>query len=267
MMLTRKVNNRIGRAMHAYGMLEDGDRIIIAVSGGVDSLVLTAILKHWLKKAPINYKLLGIHIDIDHKNGQPGTAAMEVANRLSAMEVEAEIVPANWRPPEDISPDSPEIKDICFTCARNRRSQIFELARQKNFNKVALGHHRDDLLETFFLNIFYAGNISTMMPRQNLFEGRLQLIRPMAFLEKDEIIATAKKLCLQPVRTPCPASGQTKRTDVRDFLEEVYERFPGSKSNVFAALSNVRQDYLLKPGSNASVRRKNKLSSNRINNE
>ena len=204
--------------------------------------------------------MLAIHIDISPKDGGPGTAAAEVAKRLAVMGVEAEIVAANWQPPEDISADSPRLKDICFTCARNRRSQIFEIARQRGYNKVALGHHRDDLLETFFLNIFYAGNISTMMPRQDLFEGRLSLIRPMAFLEKDEIIATAQAMKMEAVRTPCPASGQTKRTDVREFLADVYERFPGSKSNIFAALSNVRAQYLLKPGADASVRRKKSSS-------
>lgn len=120
-----------------------------------------------------------------------------------------------------------------------------------------MGHHQDDIIETFFLNICFAGNISTMVPRQELFEGRLALIRPLAFIEKHEIKNLAEQLQLEPVRTSCPLSEETKRMEVRRFLEDLYQRFPGSKMRIFSSLSNVRNDYLLKPESSGSQLKNN----------
>jgi tRNA 2-thiocytidine biosynthesis protein TtcA len=250
-MLSRSVNRRIGRAMHTYGMLEDGDRVLVAVSGGVDSLVLAWLLQFWQRKAPISYRVHAVHIDMEpDSGGRAGTAALAVERQLRGIAVQCSIVPTVWQRPapvvenQEFSENDP--RDVCYTCARHRRTQLFAYARQEGFNKIALGHHRDDILETFFLNICFAGNISTMVPRQDLFEGRLALIRPLAFLDKDDILTLAGELRLEPVRTNCPLSEKTKRMEVRQVLADLYERIPESKKRIFSALSNVRQDYLLK---------------------
>jgi tRNA 2-thiocytidine biosynthesis protein TtcA len=122
---------------------------------------------------------------------------------------------------------------------------LFELARQRGYNKVALGHHKDDLIETFFLNVLYSGNISTMVPKQDLFEGRLSIIRPMAYLEKDEVMTIAQSQGLLPVPNLCPLANDTRRETVRSILSDIYSREPGAKRSVFAALANVRKDYML----------------------
>jgi tRNA 2-thiocytidine biosynthesis protein TtcA len=133
----------------------------------------------------------------------------------------------------------------CFICARNRRSQLFELAREKGFSKLALGHHRDDLIETFMINALYSGNISTMVPRQDLFEGRLSLIRILAYLDKSEIIEISRLIDLEPVDSYCPIGEDSRRETVRLLLKHISKDIPDARNSIFSALGNVRDGYML----------------------
>lgn len=250
-MLPRKINRRVGKAMHTYSMLADGDRVLAAVSGGVDSLFLVWLLRFWQRKAPISYSVQGVHIDMAPDDKSRDSAAQKVKRQLAELGVECTVIPAAWQPSlltEESPSDAAEGgNDICYTCARNRRTQLFDFARSLGCTKIALGHHRDDIIETFMLNICYSGNISTMVPRQDLFSGRLSLIRPLAFLDKQDIVRQGEQLGLEPIRTNCPLSEKTKRMEVRHLLDEVYRRIPQAKERIFASLGNVRPEYLLKP--------------------
>lgn len=254
-MLPRQVNRRIGRAMHTYSMLADGDNVLVAVSGGVDSLFLAWLLNFWQRKAPISYTVQGVHVDMAPDDNSRNSAAEKVRRQLAQFGVECTVIPAAWQPDrvtdKSLSDAAAGDRDICYTCARNRRTQLFDFARRLGCSKIALGHHRDDIIETFMLNICYAGNISTMVPRQDLFSGRLSLIRPLAYLDKEEIVRQAEHLGLEPVRTYCPLSEKTKRREVRHLLNDVYRRVPEAKERIFASLGNVRYEYLLKPGRGA----------------
>ncbi len=248
--LSASENRRIGKAMLDYSMLADNDRVLVAVSGGIDSLVLAWVLENWRHKAPISYAVQAIHIEMDttRVDSRKGTAA-QVTARLAQTGLGCVVLPADL--PAPVEESKGDRRDVCFRCARSRRRQLFEYARQEQFSTLALGHHRDDIVETFFINLTCSGNISTMRPRQGLFSDRLSLIRPLAYLKKDEIIGIGKRLGLEAVASRCPLSGQTRRLEVRELLNDIYDRIPGSREHIFAALGNVRPDYLLNQENNA----------------
>jgi tRNA 2-thiocytidine biosynthesis protein TtcA len=236
--LPPKLNRKIGQAMHDYSMFSADDHVLVAVSGGVDSLVMACVLKSWQRKAPIPFNLIFHHIDHGfwQKDGMMVSPAISIGRQLQAFDIDLQITAER-----EISEEA----RTCFLCARNRRSQLFDLARALGCNVIALGHHKDDLIETFFLNVMYSGNISTMLPKQELFGGTLAIVRPMAYLEKTEVQQVSGELRLQPVKNLCPRLDNARREKIRHFLQTLFAEEPMAKQSVFAALSNVRHDYLL----------------------
>ncbi|MCI5208638.1 MAG: tRNA 2-thiocytidine biosynthesis protein TtcA, partial [Candidatus Electrothrix sp. ATG2] len=172
--LTAGENRRIAKAMLDYTMLADGDRVLVAVSGGIDSLVLAWVLHNWRKKAPIDYQVQAVYVDMR----SPGNRAERVRERLAALGLSCQVLPGELPGLPDGQKDEAKAENagICFQCARNRRRLLFDYAREQGFETIALGHHRDDIVETFFINLTCSGNISTMRPKQVLFSGRLALI-------------------------------------------------------------------------------------------
>lgn len=235
--LPAKFNKKIGKAMSDWNMLEDGDRVLIGVSGGVDSLVTAWILNWWRSKAPIHYEIEAVYVDNGFWRPELGgrPPAEVIGAQLGRFAIPFSAVDG-WRI---------EGERTCFLCARNRRSQLFDLARERGCAKLALGHHRDDLVETFLLNALYSGNISTMLPRQDLFGGRLGLIRILAYLEKSEIVEIARLVDLQAVNSYCPIGEDSRRETVRDLLAQICRQVPGAKNSIFSALGNVREGYML----------------------
>jgi tRNA 2-thiocytidine biosynthesis protein TtcA len=232
-----KINKKIGKAMHDYQMFADNDRVLIAVSGGVDSLTLAALLATWREKLPIHLDFVTMHVDHGFWRTLPVCTPPQTAigTQLQRFGLDLAVV-EEWRIDAE--------QRTCFQCARNRRSQLFDLARLHNCRTVAFGHHRDDLIETFFLNALYGGNISTMRPRQELFGGNLAIVRPLAYLEKNEVTELAAMLRLRPVKNLCPLADTTRREKVRNLLEQFFTTEPGCRDSVFAALKNVRREYL-----------------------
>ena len=238
--IPKQLNRHVGQAMHQYKMLADKDRVMIAVSGGIDSLVLTWLLHEWLKKAPIQYELLAVHLDM----GFGGDEIKLVEQQLALLNTEMLLEKTNFGP-EALAAENG--KSGCFHCARKRRNRLFALAQEYNCNKIAFGHHKEDIIETLFLNIFYGGNISTMMPKQELFDGKLAIIRPLAFATKKAIIDLGNKQGITPVANPCRLSNESNRMKIRSWLETLYEQEPDVKASIFASMANVKTDYLLTP--------------------
>jgi tRNA 2-thiocytidine biosynthesis protein TtcA len=237
-MLSSQTNKRIGQAMGDYSMLSDGDRVLVAVSGGIDSLVLLWLLQYWQKKAPVSYELHAVHIDMDI-----WTTEMKETSPVQALEKQMQIIGMDLHVEKSL-PLTEELR-TCFSCSKLRRKQLFDLASRFKCNKIAFGHHKDDLLETLFLNMFYSGNISTMVPKQELFEGRLSVIRPLAYVEKLEVEKIAENVGLTPVSNLCPLAGDTRREQVQKMLQNIYDQIPGAKASLFASMKNVREGYML----------------------
>lgn len=237
MALPAKTNKLIGRALADFDMIADGDRILIAVSGGVDSLVLASILGLWRKKAPISYDIHCLHLDM----GFPDTNLPLIQTELDKIGITTEIISTTLG--LDAQEDS--TGTICYHCARNRRTKLFELCRERGYNKLALGHHKEDIVETLFINLFYGGNISTMLPKQQLFKGNLHIIRPLAYLLKKDINQLSSLFGYQPVKNPCPQSGTSKRDYVRGILNNLYAEDENLIHNIYASMGNVRPEYLL----------------------
>lgn len=238
--LPKKFNRLIGKAMHAYEMLSHGDHVLIAVSGGIDSLVLSWILDNWRLKAPIEYTITGVHLDMGFEEGQ----AHLVEQKLLQLNIPYHIETTDFGRKALETEDG---KSGCYHCAKQRRNRLFELAKKLGCNKIAFGHHKEDIIETFFLNLLYGGNISTMVPKQILFDGRLTIIRPLCFLEKKDIEAIGSLINMKAVQNPCPLAADSRREKVRVLLETLCKDEKAIKSNIFAALGNVKQDYLLQP--------------------
>ena len=224
--------------MHDYSMLSDGDKILVAVSGGIDSLVLVWLLQYWQKKAPIQYDLHAVHIDMGIWNKD-----MAESNPVEIIEQQVQKIGLSLYTENSL----PRIEKnrTCFSCSKLRRKQLFDLASRLQCNKIAFGHHKDDLIETLFLNMFYSGNISTMVPKQELFGGSLSVIRPLAYIEKQEVRNIAKNVGLTAVNNFCPLAGDTRREQVQKILQNIYDQIPGAKASLFASMTNVREGYML----------------------
>jgi tRNA 2-thiocytidine biosynthesis protein TtcA len=232
----RQVNRLMGRAICHYGLINDRDRIAVGLSGGKDSLCLLWMLAERRRRAPVDYALVALHVDLGW--GQDATPLEAFCRRLG---VEFVLLPTDIgeRAHGPGNTESP-----CFLCARLRRKRLFEAASSHRCNRLALGHHRDDIIQTFFLNVIYSSEISTMLPAQELFGGRLTLIRPLALCDEAQLARLARELGLPVLPSGCPSACKSARREMAALLEPLFRRNRRLKGNVFRALSNVRPEYL-----------------------
>jgi len=236
--LEREIRKLMGKAIHQYRLIEDGDKILVALSGGKDSSVMTKLLHERRARVPINYELGVLTVDLGYEGGNFELLEEYVKGFGSDYFLKkTQIGPLAHSP---LNRENP-----CFLCARLRRKVIFETAKELGFNKIALGHNRDDIVETFLLNIFYSGEISTMVPHQVLFGGRLSIIRPLSLIEADKIRVYAKLHNLPIIHDGCPTKKVTCRNEIKFLLGELDKRDKRIKRNIFRALSNVKSEYLL----------------------
>jgi tRNA 2-thiocytidine biosynthesis protein TtcA len=234
----KEIRSLVGKAIHRYGLIQDGDRILVGVSGGKDSLTLLHLLKERLKRVPIHYELLAVHIDLGFRSGR--AEILKDYFEKEGLTYHIEFTDIGKRANSSENRENP-----CFLCAWERRKKLFQLASRFKCNKVALGHHKDDIIETLLINIVYSGEISTMLPIQSLFKGKITLIRPLSLVEEKRTEKFAQAMHLPFGPSGCPSSGRTKRKEIKEIIGILSKKNRKVKGNIFRSLSNIKLDYLL----------------------
>ena len=221
-------------------MIADGDHILVGISGGADSLTLQWVLHERLKRAPIQYRLTSVFIDPGFENSFAG----ELASYCRRSGYPFKLVKTDFGV---VAHSEANRENPCFLCARLRRKRLFEMADALGCNKRALGHNKDDIIETLFLNMCYAGEIGTMLPAQPMFGGAFEVIRPLGYSDQGVIREFAQQVSLPIYENPCPSAKTSRRQHIKSMLEKLYASNSKIKGNIFRALHHVKLDYLLSP--------------------
>ncbi len=246
------------RAIEAYDMINNGDKIAVGVSGGKDSLLLAVALKHLQRFYPKKFDLVAITLDLT--NGK--TDYSPIKNYFDQIGLEYHIINTNIF---EIIFDERKEKNPCSLCAKMRRGVLSTSASELGCNKVALGHHADDLIETFFLSLFYEGRLSTFAPVTELTRTNITQIRPFILMEEREVINGAKRLNLPVVKNACPVNHQTKREYFKELLEDIKKDIPFAKERVLGAITSPERYNLFDKTTNFKDK-SNNLSNENIKN-
>jgi tRNA 2-thiocytidine biosynthesis protein TtcA len=228
------ISKRAGRAIIDHGMVDDGDRIAVAVSGGKDSLTLLQILSDRKKFVPINYELVAVHVDFGFHPRQ----TKDLVSRFKRMKIPYHIVRS------DVLKKTDPRKINCFWCSWNRRRELFCAADRLKCRKVAFGHHKDDIAQTMLMNLFFHGEISTMCPRQELFDGKIVIIRPLAYVEETMIKKFARQQKFSAISCRCPHADLSKRRKVARIIADLAAICPEITTNIMKSTSRIKKDYL-----------------------
>jgi tRNA 2-thiocytidine biosynthesis protein TtcA len=235
--VAKELKRLMGKAIHSHQMIRDGDHVMVAVSGGKDSLALLWLLRDRIRRIPIKYRITAVHVDPGF--GVNSAGQMEsffTAHGFDYRVIESEIGPKAHGPENRENP--------CFLCSRLRRKILFELAAENGCRLIAFGHHKDDLIETFFLNVFYGASLSTMLPVQELFNGELKIIRPFYLIDEPLIGRYTQAMGWPEIDLGCPTAGSSKRREIKKMLNCFYRSNKKIKGNIFHALHNVNLEYL-----------------------
>lgn len=238
--VAKEMKRLMGKAIHQRNMVRDGDHILVAVSGGKDSLSLLWLLRERIRRIPIQYRITAAHVD----PGFGADSAGQMESFFSRHDFEYRVIESDIGPKAH-GPDNRE--NPCFLCSRLRRKLLFQLAGKMGCNRIAFGHHKDDLIETFFLNVFYGASVSTMLPVQEFFDRRLTVIRPLYLIDENLISRYFKSMGWGRVNLGCPTAGASKREEIKEMLRGFYRSNRKIKGNIFHALQNVRPEYLPSP--------------------
>jgi tRNA 2-thiocytidine biosynthesis protein TtcA len=228
------------KAVLDYNMIGEGDRLLIGVSGGADSFALLDLLDSPMLYTP-KFSFVAVHVDMGFDPSYQGWRALEKyfqEKRYRYVMNKTDI--------GVLAHSEANKKNPCFLCSRLRRKRIFEIADTEGCNKIAFAHHRDDVVETLLINIFYGREISTMVPNQSLFRGKLHIIRPLIYLKEDLVKKYARERGFPVVRNLCPTSQTSKRIYIKKLLDDLERDHKGVRENIFKAMGHVKPDYLLR---------------------
>lgn len=234
-----RLQQQVNKTMKDYGLLADGDKVLIGLSGGKDSLALVTFLAERMKVYKPRFSVVATHISVDNV---PYSADIDYLRQFC----EERNVPFVHEHTQ-FDTDKERQKNVCFLCSWYRRKKLFQIAQELQCNKIALGHHRDDLFETLLMNMIFQGTIATMPPRLQMEKFPVTIIRPMAKLAEEELREYAEELQFKKMNKNCPFEHESNRSQVRRLVEEMKAMHPEASASLWNCMENVKADYLPQP--------------------
>ena len=240
--LESRLRTQVGKAIEDYGMVVDGDRVMVCLSGGKDSYAMLSLLLALQRAAPVSFELIAVNLD----QKQPGFPEHVLPEYLEALGVPFHILQQDTY--SVVRRVIPIGKTTCGLCSRLRRGALYSFAAEQGFTKIALGHHRDDIMETLFLNLFFGGALKAMPPKLRSDDGRNVVIRPLAYCRESELAryASAKGFPLIPCNL-CGSQENLQRKEIKAMLADWERRFPGRIESIAGAMRNVAPSQLMDP--------------------
>ncbi len=238
--LQKRLRRHVGKAINDFSMIEDGDKVMVCLSGGKDSYTLLHIMLYFRNIAPIHFDIVAVNLD----QKQPGFPEHVLPRYLEGLDVDYKIVQEDTY--SIVKDKIPEGKTTCSLCSRLRRGILYKTATELGATKIALGHHRDDMLETLFLNMFHGGRIKSMPPKLVSDDGNHIVIRPLAYCSENEIVQYSQQLNFPII--PCNLCGSQEnlqRQSVKAMLEDWSRRFPGRIESMFSSMQNITPSHML----------------------
>jgi tRNA 2-thiocytidine biosynthesis protein TtcA len=237
--IERRLARDMGRALKDFHLLQDGDRLLVAMSGGKDSYALCALLHDLRKRAPIRFDLVAVHVD----QGHPGYDGAPLEAWLRAEDVPYHVLHEDTF--SVVTEKIPEGKTYCSLCSRLRRGILYQAATDLGCNKIALGHHRDDALETLLLNLFFGGKLASMPPRLVSDDGRHVVIRPLIYCAESHLAeyAALRGFPILPCNL-CGSQSEAQRKQMKAMLTELESKHPTLRQTMLAAMGNVNPSHL-----------------------
>jgi len=238
--LHKRLRRGVGQAIADFDMISEGDKVMVCLSGGKDSYTLLDILLNLQQSAPINFSIIAVNLD----QKQPGFPAEVLPTYLANIGVDFQIVTEDTY--SIVKEKVPEGKTTCSLCSRLRRGILYRTAKELGATKIALGHHRDDMLETMFLNMFYGGKMKSMPPKLISDNGEHIVIRPLAYCKEKDIekYAVAKEFPIIPCNL-CGSQDGLQRQVVKEMLQDWDKRFPGRIETMFQAMQNIVPSHMI----------------------
>jgi tRNA 2-thiocytidine biosynthesis protein TtcA len=231
-----KISKKVGKMLNEHRLADDGDRILVGLSGGKDSMILLEAMADRRRHLPIDFQLFAVHVSATNIGYEMDTDYLEkfcsglgIPLYLESIEIDLTVDPK---------------KSPCFICSWYRRKRIFELSKELDCNKVALGHHKDDAIQTMLMNMIYHGSISSLPQKLSMFGGRIQLIRPLLFIPEKELTYYATLRSFKKQEKTCPHDHATKRVAIKELIQQMDHLNRDARRNLFQAMDNIYEEYL-----------------------